>query len=95
MVLRVNRETQTAGQNNVAADGATCADAPSRVRHVVVAFAFVLGLVLFIDRAALSVLAPAIRRDLNFGPMATINWTASQPRSDERLAGQVAHPRLI
>jgi MFS family permease len=37
---------------------------------MVVAFAFVLGLVLFIDRAALSVLAPAIRRDLGIGPMA-------------------------
>ena len=43
---------------------------PSRARHKVVALAFLLGLVLFLDRAALSVLAPAMRRDLNLGPMA-------------------------
>jgi MFS family permease len=36
----------------------------------VVAFSFALGLVLFLDRAALSVVAPAIRRDLHFGPLA-------------------------
>ncbi len=46
------------------------APARSRARHQVVAMAFLLGLVLFLDRAALSVLAPAIRRDLNIGPMA-------------------------
>jgi len=42
----------------------------SAVRHKVVALTFCLGLVLFLDRAALSVLAPSIRRDLNIGPAA-------------------------
>jgi len=42
----------------------------SAVRHKVVALTFCLGLVLFLDRAALSVLAPAIRRDLQLGPAA-------------------------
>ena len=40
------------------------------VRHKVVALTFCLGLVLFLDRAALSVLAPSIRRDLHLGPAA-------------------------
>ncbi len=48
----------------------TLDSAPSRARHKVVALAFLLALVLYLDRAALSVLAPAIRRDLNIGPMA-------------------------
>ncbi len=39
-------------------------------RHRVVAMAFLLGLVLYLDRAALSVLAPAMRRDLGIGPLA-------------------------
>jgi MFS family permease len=43
---------------------------PSRVRHKVVALAFLLGFVLYLDRAAISVLAPAIRRDLHIGPLA-------------------------
>ena len=42
----------------------------SGTRHKVVGLTFVLGFVLYLDRAALSVLAPAIRRDLHFGPMA-------------------------
>lgn len=42
----------------------------SAVRHKVVALTFCLGLVLFLDRAALSVLAPSIRRDLHLGPAA-------------------------
>ena len=54
----------------MAVRAATSEPAASGVRHIVVAFAFVLGLVLFIDRAALSVLAPAVRRDLDIGPMA-------------------------
>ena len=43
---------------------------PSGVRHVVVALALLLGIVLYLDRAAISVLAPAIRHDLHLGPMA-------------------------
>ncbi|HTT65248.1 MAG TPA: MFS transporter [Bryobacteraceae bacterium] len=42
----------------------------SGVRHAVVALGFCLGLVLFLDRAALSVMAPSIRRDLHLGPAA-------------------------
>jgi MFS family permease len=66
----VQRNIQTEREDNLAAVTADSEDAPSRVHHIVVAFAFVLGLVLFLDRAALSMLAPAIRRDLNIGPMA-------------------------
>jgi MFS family permease len=42
----------------------------SNVRHRVVILAFLLGMVLYVDRAAISVLAPAVRRDLGLGPMA-------------------------
>jgi MFS family permease len=49
---------------------------PSRVRYRVVAMAFALGLVLYLDRAALSVLAPAMRRNLKIGPMA-MGWIFS------------------
>lgn len=42
----------------------------STVRHKVVALSFLLGLVLFLDRAALSVMAPSIRQDLHLGPAA-------------------------
>jgi MFS family permease len=66
----VNQGRQAEQPDKVAVAGEATEDTPSRVRHVVVAFAFVLGLVLFLDRAALSVLAPAVRRDLHFGPMA-------------------------
>jgi MFS family permease len=66
----VNWDSQTEWPDNAAVTGATSEDAPSRVRHVVVAFAFVLGPVLFLDRAVRSVLAPAARRDLKIGPMA-------------------------
>ena len=66
----MQRNIQTEREDNLSAVTADSEDAPSHVHHIVVAFAFVLGLVLFLDRAALSVLAPAIRRDLNIGPMA-------------------------
>jgi len=42
----------------------------------VVLATFVLSTILYLDRAALSVLAPAIRRDLNIGPMA-MGWIFS------------------
>lgn len=54
----------------MATDGVSGRPASSRARHKVVALAFLLGLVLYLDRAALSVLMPAIRRDLGLGPMA-------------------------
>ncbi len=44
--------------------------APTGVRHKVVALTFLLGVVLYVDRAAISVLAPAVRQDLGLGPMA-------------------------
>lgn len=66
----MQRNIQTEREDNLAAVAVASEDAPSHVCHIVVAFAFVLGLVLFLDRAALSVLAPAVRRDLNIGPMA-------------------------
>lgn len=42
---------------------------PSRVRHLVVAWAFALGFVLYLDRAAMAVLAPAVRQDLGLGSL--------------------------
>jgi len=38
--------------------------------------AFLLGLVLYVDRAALSVAAPSLRRDLNLSPM-DMGWLFS------------------
>ena len=49
---------------------------PTHVRHRVVATSFALALVLYLDRAALSVLAPAIRKELGIGPMA-MGWVFS------------------
>lgn len=46
---------------------------PTCVRHGVVGMSFALAVVLYLDRAALSVLAPAIRRDLHIGPLA-MGW---------------------
>lgn len=66
----MNWGIRTERLDNPVVAGGSSQGAPSRLRHVVIAFAFVLGFVLFLDRAALSVLAPAIRRDLHFGPMA-------------------------
>ena len=48
----------------------------SHARHKLAALAFLLSTVLYLDRAALSVLAPAIRRDLNIGPM-EMGWIFS------------------
>lgn len=42
---------------------------PSRVRHLVVAWAFALGFVLYLDRAAVAVLAPALRQDLGLSAL--------------------------
>jgi predicted MFS family arabinose efflux permease len=39
-------------------------------RHKLVALSFLLGLILYLDRGALSILAPAITRDLGLSPMA-------------------------
>jgi MFS family permease len=44
--------------------------APTRTRYGVVAMAFLLGLVLYVDRAALGVAAPFVRRELNLGTLA-------------------------
>jgi MFS family permease len=41
----------------------------TRTRHKVVAMAFLLAVVLYLDRAALSVVAPTMRADLNLSPM--------------------------
>jgi len=49
---------------------------PTRARHGVTAMAFLLGLVLYVDRAALSVAAPSLRRDLNLSPM-DMGWLFS------------------
>ena len=49
---------------------------PTAVRRHVVVAAFLLACVLYLDRAALSVLAPAIRRDLGIGPMG-MSWIFS------------------
>jgi MFS family permease len=49
---------------------------PTTVRYKVVGLVFLLSLILYVDRAALSVLAPTIRRDLNLGPMA-MGWIFS------------------
>jgi MFS family permease len=48
----------------------------SHVRQRVVAMTFLLAAVLYLDRACLSILAPAIRRDLDIGPMA-MGWIFS------------------
>lgn len=48
----------------------------SHVRHRVVAATFVLAAILYLDRACLSILAPAIRKDLDIGPMA-MGWIFS------------------
>ncbi len=45
----------------------------TQVRQKVVLMAFLLSTVLYVDRAALSVMAPAIRADLNLEPMA-MGW---------------------
>jgi MFS family permease len=51
-------------------------NAPAARRHKVVGLAFLLGTVLYLDRAALSVAAPAMRRELNLDPMA-LGWIFS------------------
>ncbi|MCW5977743.1 MAG: MFS transporter [Bryobacteraceae bacterium] len=48
----------------------------TRTRHKVVTAAFFLATVLYLDRAALSVMAPVIRQDLGFSPMA-MGWVFS------------------
>jgi sugar phosphate permease len=48
----------------------------SRVRHRVVAMTFLLAMVLYLDRACLSILAPAIRKELGIGPLA-MGWIFS------------------
>ncbi len=49
---------------------------PSRVRYQLVAASFTLSLVLYLDRTAMAVLAPAIREDLNFSAM-DMGWVFS------------------
>jgi MFS family permease len=49
---------------------------PPAVRRKVVGMAFLLSTVLYMDRAALGILAPAIRRDLGLGPLA-MGWIFS------------------
>ncbi len=56
-----------------ASAGETRASRRARTRHVVVAMTFLLGLLLYLDRAALSVAAPDIRRELGLGPLA-MGW---------------------
>jgi MFS family permease len=46
------------------------------VRHKLVAATFLLGLILYLDRASMSVLAPAIRSELQLGPLA-MGWVFS------------------
>lgn len=48
----------------------------SHARHRVVALTFLLAAILYLDRACLSILAPAMRRDLDIGPMA-MGWIFS------------------
>lgn len=48
----------------------------SRVRHRVVALSFLLGMILYLDRAALGIVAPALRADLGLSPMA-MGWIFS------------------
>lgn len=48
----------------------------THVRHGVVAMTFLMGTILYLDRASLSILVPAIERDLKLGPMA-IGWIFS------------------
>jgi MFS family permease len=62
-----------AGQTTAAAPAPARA---SRVRHRVFFLTFLLGVVLYADRAALSVLAPSLRRDLGLSPMA-MGWIFS------------------
>jgi MFS family permease len=54
----------------------TTATTPSRTRYAVVGLSALLGLVLYIDRAALSVVAPILRRDLKLSPM-DMGWIFS------------------
>jgi len=51
-------------------------DRASRTRQKVAAMAFLLALVLYVDRAALSIFARAMRTDLSLGPMA-MGWVFS------------------
>lgn len=48
----------------------------THVRHRVVAATFLLATILYLDRACLSILAPALRKDLDIGPMA-MGWIFS------------------
>ncbi len=50
--------------------------APSRKRYLVVAGSFLLAVILYLDRAALSVTAPSIRRELGLTPM-EMGWVFS------------------
>ena len=49
---------------------------PTRTRHLVVAAAFALSFVLYLDRAAIAVLAPAVREDLGISPL-QMGWIFS------------------
>jgi MFS transporter, ACS family, glucarate transporter len=48
----------------------------SHVRHRVVGMTFLLASILYLDRSCLSIMAPAIRKDLDIGPMA-MGWVFS------------------
>jgi sugar phosphate permease len=49
---------------------------PTKTRHLVVAAAFALSFVLYLDRAAMAVLAPAVREDLGISPL-QMGWIFS------------------